>query len=521
VTGTGGYHFISGDLGNDTIDLHTATSASLNDTVYGGGGDDTILGSLGTGNQLYGQTGNDTITLYGQGSVYGGQGNDLITDGTVHANGSFFSGDLGDDSIFASGINDTLYGGDGNDSLLAHGGNDQLYGQAGNDILLFDAGSGTATAATIYGGAGDDYISVDFATILATGGPHTLNSGSSSVAYDPYTHGAIAGNNSDVVTYSHAMANDGVGFHFLSGDLGNDTIMGGSGGDTFVGGAGTDQLYSHRLTATGNDPSAYGYAANGAGDAADTGSTDGVPTDPGANTTGAAGHSPTVTVASTVDADVFVFHANDSVGTSPVAPGTGSDISTGGGEAGIDHVHGFLLNVTGQEAIFPNGTGDATQSFINSQAGDDLVFLTGTHTTYFSGTAATDATLDTNVFYGTATNAITGASTATEQSDYAVAYSYAFGTGGTAAAPTASAAFANGVDFIVVDVKDTGTGVTNNGNIFVFDHNGNAVALDGAGLSSAGTNGTFENSASPAGGVVSGNDALGHAESTTTVNIYH
>jgi hypothetical protein len=178
-----------------------------------------------------------------------------------------------------------------------------------------------------------------------------------------------------------------------------------------------------------------------------------------------------------------------------------------------------LLNVTGQEAIFPNGTGDASQSFINSQAGDDLVFLTGTHTTYFTN-AATDATLDTNVFYGTATNAITGSTTATEQSDYSVAYTYAFGTGGTAAAPTASAHFANGVDFIVVDVVDAGTGVTNNGNIFVFDHNGNAVALDGAGLPNPST-GAFENSASPAGGVVSGNDALGHAESTTTVNIYH
>jgi Ca2+-binding RTX toxin-like protein len=521
----GGYQFISGDLGNDTIDMHS--SSGVNDTVYGGAGDDTITGSAGTGNQLYGQTGNDTITLVGQGSVYGGQGNDLITDGTAHTANSFFSGDLGDDSIFAYGANDTLYGGDGNDSLLAHGANDQLYGQAGNDHLIFDALGTSALNATIYGGSGDDLITVTFATVAGTIATETLDHGGTSALYDPYTGGQIGVN--DVVSYTPTTVADGNGFHFLSGDIGNDTIYGGSGGDTFVGGAGTDQLYSNRLTATGNDPSAPGYAANGAGttavsDAGVATSPEDNPTTTGSTHTVIASAAPvyatphtTLTAATTTDlADTFVFSPGDSVGTSPTSPGTGSDISSGAGEAGLDHIHGFLLNVTGQEATFANTTSATEHPFINSQEGDNLFFLSGSETI---GTAV--GTLDTNVFYGTATNTVTGATVATEQSDYATAYAYAFGTGGTASSPTSSAHFANSVDYIVVDVVDTGTGVTNNGNIFVFDHNGNAVALDGAGLGSNGTNGTFQNSASPSGGLVDGTDALGQPLSVTTVNIYH
>jgi Ca2+-binding RTX toxin-like protein len=534
----GGYQFISGDLGNDTIDLHSATTG-VNDTVYGGAGDDTIYGSGSTGNQLYGQTGNDTITLVGQGSVYGGQGNDLITDGTAHANNSFFSGDLGDDSIFAYGANDTLYGGDGNDSLLAHGGNDQLYGQSGNDILIFDALSTSSLNATIYGGQGDDLISVTFATVAGTIVTQTLDSGGTSALYDPYTGGSIGVN--DVVSYTPTTVADGNGFHFLSGDIGNDTIYGGSGGDTFVGGAGTDQLYSHRLTATGNDPSAPGYAANGAGtpsvsDAGSAVNPENTDTTPGAtHTVYSGGTAPAyatpsqhIAAPSASDlADTFVFSTGDSVGTSPTSPGTGSDISSGAGEAGLDHIHGFLLNVTGQEATYANTTSATEHPFINSQEGDNLVFLSGTETI-----GNYTPTLDTNVFYGTVNNVLAGTTTATEQSDYAVAYSYAFGTGGTASAPTASAHFANSVDYIVVDVYDTtsstdGPGVTthntgtNNGNIFVFDHNGNAVALDGAGLASAGTTGAFQNSASPSGGLVDGTDALSQPLSVTTVNIYH
>ena len=210
-------------------------------------------------------------------------------------------------------------------------------------------------------------------------------------------------------------------------------------------------------------------------------------------------------------ADSFVFFQNDSIGGNPVAPGTGSDITTGGGEAALDHITGFQLNVSGQGYNAGTAPGSTAETFVNAQAGDNLYFLTGTHTT------TTTATLDANVFYGTVDNTVP-AGGATEQSDYAVAYQYAFGTGGTAAAETADNHFAGAVDFIVVNVVDTTA--TNNGNIFVFDHNGNAVALDGAGLASTGTSGVFQNSASPSGGLVDGM-TNGAADSVTTVNIYH
>ncbi|MCZ7675235.1 MAG: hypothetical protein M5U35_04220 [Roseovarius sp.] len=69
-------HFIFGTTGNDTL---SGTSAS--DFILAGEGDDLISagGTLpGETDWIYGQEGNDDITLTGNGMVRGGAGNDTI-----------------------------------------------------------------------------------------------------------------------------------------------------------------------------------------------------------------------------------------------------------------------------------------------------------------------------------------------------------------------------------------------------------------------------------------------------------
>lgn len=79
-------------------------NANVNETIYGGAGNDTI----------HGNNGDDTI--------YGGSGNDVIT---------------GDNST------DTIYGGSGNDTITGGNANDQVYGGYGADTINADSGSDT------------------------------------------------------------------------------------------------------------------------------------------------------------------------------------------------------------------------------------------------------------------------------------------------------------------------------------------------------------------------------------------
>lgn len=134
VDGDGGDDVLYGGAGNQRI-----LGKGGNDTLYGGLGDDQLEGSNGT-DTLYGQDGDDLL-LGGNDSdeLYGGSGADKLEGG------------FGDDILEGGDGEDEIYGGVGNDVLFGGDGKGFLYGDEGDDIIHLEGGAGQA-----YGGIGDD-----------------------------------------------------------------------------------------------------------------------------------------------------------------------------------------------------------------------------------------------------------------------------------------------------------------------------------------------------------------------------
>jgi Ca2+-binding RTX toxin-like protein len=111
--------------------------------VFGKGGDDVIR--LDDGGRLDG--GNEPITA--RAVIYGGDGDDYIIGSPAGPN--IIYGDTGKNGVhgLASALNsnDTIYGGNKNDILYGEGGNDKLYGKEGNDQL--------------FGGYGGDWLETE------------------------------------------------------------------------------------------------------------------------------------------------------------------------------------------------------------------------------------------------------------------------------------------------------------------------------------------------------------------------
>jgi hypothetical protein len=75
-------YILAGTAGDDTIDANTGTPDAVGIMVFGGAGNDVIIGHASAMNILYGGAGNDTIIGgAGEDKIYGGAGNDSITGG--------------------------------------------------------------------------------------------------------------------------------------------------------------------------------------------------------------------------------------------------------------------------------------------------------------------------------------------------------------------------------------------------------------------------------------------------------
>jgi Ca2+-binding RTX toxin-like protein len=168
------YHHVFGRGGNDTVYVY-----GNNAQVDAGAGDDTIVIKGGTDRTIKGGDGTDAIDysaddtglLIRNGYTSPYDAKTVDGDGVPIAEADIgdylsgfenFTGTQGDDFIFGTtgrnvlkglGGADAVYGYAGNDELYGGGGDDQLYGGAGNDAVYGGAGHNA-----LFGGDGDDFL---------------------------------------------------------------------------------------------------------------------------------------------------------------------------------------------------------------------------------------------------------------------------------------------------------------------------------------------------------------------------
>lgn len=169
-------NYVLGGAGNDVISLsgdNIVESGDGNDTitilrgdwVLAGAGADNIHSRSGDARtNIWGEAGNDHIVVdSSQGMIDGGNGDDYLAGGL-----SIYGGD-GDDTILGTGAANNLYGGEGNDYIsggsgadhieagsgdnTVFGGGDDDYILAGDGNNVLDGGTGNDT---IRAGYGDD-----------------------------------------------------------------------------------------------------------------------------------------------------------------------------------------------------------------------------------------------------------------------------------------------------------------------------------------------------------------------------
>ncbi len=198
IFGYSGHDRIFAGDGNDSV-----TGGADNDEIEGGAGSDSLYGNSGN-DSLYGETGNDLL--------YGHDGDDYLVDDILLSNPSAVFGD------------DTIFGGSGNDEIQTSGGHDLAYGNEGDDHLNaknYNYANAT-TSATLYGGDGDDDITIG-----------TL-SDDEAARWD--VRGVLSGDNGNDYLRGGVLADvisGGTGNDFIDISQGADTISGGSGNDTF------------------------------------------------------------------------------------------------------------------------------------------------------------------------------------------------------------------------------------------------------------------------------------------------
>jgi Ca2+-binding RTX toxin-like protein len=197
-------HVYGGDL------AETISTGGLDDQIYGGAGNDVLTDN---GDRHYFPS-TSVPTIFGHESIFGGLGNDVIR---VFGGSHYLRGDEGDDTITATSslyfndINgnagdDVINGGWSDDWVVGGKDSDQLFGDLGADIVWGNLGNDTCD-----GGGGNDQVR--------------------------------GGQGNDIVM-------GGAGNDFVSGDRGDDTVSGGAGADNFHGSqdAGIDRVLDFKLS---------------------------------------------------------------------------------------------------------------------------------------------------------------------------------------------------------------------------------------------------------------------------------
>ncbi|MCA0920701.1 S8 family serine peptidase, partial [Pseudooceanicola nanhaiensis] len=230
--------------GSGTIDGVAVTLSGFTE-IYGGDGDDTIVGNASS-DVISGMRGDDVLI--------GGTGTELLLGGA------------GDDSITSKGGSDTLTGGDGNDTLVGSGHGVEYSGGGGDDLFQLDS----TGSSTLSGGDGSDTVD-----LVAFGYAGILDSPARIINLDlgySFDGGAYQGDweglenllsfaNTSVTLIGNASDN------LLQGSSRNDTLLGEDGADTLLGLDGDDSINGgfgadSLVGGAGNDLIDGGYGNN-------------------------------------------------------------------------------------------------------------------------------------------------------------------------------------------------------------------------------------------------------------------
>lgn len=251
----------------DSLDNNITISRNAAGALLVNGGAISILGgSSSVANtsliQVFGQGGNDTISLneangaLPRANLFGGSGNDVLMGGS---GADMLFGQAGNDTLLGKGGNDLLFGGEGNDTLTGGDGDDQVFGEAGNDRLIWNPGDDTDLNE---GGAGIDTIEVNGGNGAEV---FTATANGSRVRFDRVSPAPFS---LDIGTSENLVVNMNGGDDSFSatgnlaaliqltvdGGAGNDTILGSNGADVLLGGDGDDFIDGQQ----GNDTAFLG-----------------------------------------------------------------------------------------------------------------------------------------------------------------------------------------------------------------------------------------------------------------------
>ncbi len=167
--------------GNDFISV----SAPIPADIRGGQGNDTIFGSS-VDDTLFGGKGDDILEgRDGNDKLQGGTGNDTLDGGdgndSLRGRGGRdeLNGGDGDDTLKGGKLRDSLFGGSGNDLILGGTGRDILQGDAGRDILLGGVGRDQ-----LFGGEGEDILIGGWSTLPVRRLRQVMAEWASSRSYD-------------------------------------------------------------------------------------------------------------------------------------------------------------------------------------------------------------------------------------------------------------------------------------------------------------------------------------------------
>ncbi len=397
----GGDDVIMSGAGDDTV-----SAGDGNDSIIGGSGegDDTYDGGTGDDLVIYSST-NDGVTVYLQGApgyadagmatgteigtdvltgienVYGGYGNDTIIGNA--ADNMLYSW-AGDNLIDGGAGNDYLYGGDGNNTLIGGTGDDTITGGTGANQMTSESGnnifvSNTTATDTMVGGTGDDvYVlaGTGAVTITDTGGSDSLyisnwtTSGTFTRSGDNLVIDTGAARAILVNVFAGGTSIESIGMPngvytmpaytgatILAGTSGNDILFGTSGNDTFTGSSGNDYIRG----GTGTDGLSY------------TGTTQGVTV----YLQGATGY------AAEGRATGYEIGTDRLFGIENVKGGTGNDFIVGNGDANV------LSGGAGNDFLFGGGGNDTLlggdgDDVLKGGAGANVLTATSGNNTFIS-----------------------------------------------------------------------------------------------------------------------------------------